>query len=339
MGQQGLNFPADMRLAPQFGHMLKAQWLRVVLKPEYDLTPWIADAHRLGLNVLGVVARESITDGDPFIEWADAYHERYGDSLEAIQCGNESDHESPSSWTMTPAELNDLLAAFNARFQDTTIVGPGMVSGDPHYLDAVDLDLLDGIAVHPYGQRPDNGDWSELPGNFGAVGRLLDSYRYHGKDIWVTEIGVSTTECSPEFQARYCEAMLKALSLRKDVPVVCWFASDDLMVPEFGLFDVNGKPKPAAAAFMRVAKETEPVNLPKFQLGFKTVAQANPILVGGPLEDEFGFVDGISLQRTENGILFWADTRASGSHMGFIDLRTGDRYRWNPSAGLVRVAA
>jgi hypothetical protein len=284
----GLNFPADARLAPQFGAFLGARWLRVVLLPEVDLTGFIKDAHSRGLSVLGVIARESFgeflsREHWPIEEWLESlrdpfsvaaldlgspsgpyapmlqqYAARYGD-LDAVQGGNEADHISPSSWTLIPAELNALLAEINQAFDPSmTIVGPGLVSGQPSYLDAVDLDLVDAIAVHPYGQRPNSEDWSELPGNFGSVAGLLDSYRYHGKPIWVTEVGVSTHQVSEEFQARYCEAMIKALKLRSDAPVVTWFCADDLMVPEFGLYGTENNPKRSAEAFMHAAGAPEP---------------------------------------------------------------------------------
>ncbi len=255
----GLNFPADMRLAPQFGAMLGARWIRVVLLPDVDLTPWITDAHARGLKVLGVIARESTLDDMGYPSLAVLYGGRYAGLIDAIQCGNESDHESPSSWTMAQGDLNDLLAAFNREFPDTTIVGPGLASGNPHYLDAVDLDLVDAIAVHPYGRWPNNGDWSELPGGFGSIAELLDQYRYHNRPIWITELGVSTHQVSEEFQARYVEECLKSLKLRTDVPVVTWFCADDAMVEEFGLFDINGSPKVASTSFMKVAKGDTPM--------------------------------------------------------------------------------
>jgi hypothetical protein len=248
----GLNMPADARLAPQFGALLGAKWLRVVLKPEYDLTPWILDAHGRGMSVLGVIARESLAG--PYDETAALYKDRYGDLFEALQPGNEPDHYSPSSWTMLPDDLNNLLAAFNQHFPDAVIVGPGLVSGNPHYLDAVDLDLVDYVALHPYGRRPnDDFEWQGTPGNFGTVSELLDAYDYHDVRYWITEIGVSSIEVSQTFQARYCEAVLTTLARDPRVENAMWFASDDAQVAEFGLYDDQGNPKPAAAAFIRAA--------------------------------------------------------------------------------------
>lgn len=226
----GLNGPADGRLSPQFYQLMGARWIRLVLKPEHDLTDWIQDAHRRGLKVLGVIARESMRDDDWWGMCAE-YGARYP-MLDAVQPGNEPDHESPSSWTMAPSDLNDLLAAANVGFPDgMTIVGPGLVSGQPSYLDAVDLDLVDALAIHAYGRRPDNlQNWDEVPGNFGTLAELFDSYRRFQKPLWCTEWGVSTDQVSEEFQSRYVEAMMKAFKLRTDVPVSIYFCVDDGMV-------------------------------------------------------------------------------------------------------------
>lgn len=145
-----------------------------------------------------------------------------------------------------------------------------------------------------------------------------------------------------EYDSR-TQGMHKALRDDDRIAVALTFCWDDrTMVFDFGMIDSEGRHKRSFTDFVVAAGtpvDKPPLDPPKFQLGFKQVAETNPSLVGGPLENEYGFVEGLSLQRTENGILFWADTRASGSHMGFVDLRDGNRYRWNPSAGLVKVAA
>lgn len=314
----GLNFPADGRVNPQFGALLGAKWLRVVLKPDVDLTDWIARTHARGIQVLGLIARESLSGS--YNDTAQMYSDRYGNSLDALQCGNEADHESPSSWTMTPDDLNSLLAAFNMHFGLAEIVGPGLVSGHPEYLDNVDLDLLDGIAVHPYGQRPNNvEDWAELPGNFGSVAGLLDSYRYHEKPIWVTEVGVSTKECTEAFQARYCEAILKSLSLRSDVPAAFWFCADDQMVPEFGLYGYHDNPKPSAAAFMRAAKE-QPLPAPNYTVGPGVLAKMTEDHTE-PGSDECYYPVGVKPSQ-------WSETMAKNGTIYRYLFATNETYRF-----------
>jgi hypothetical protein len=363
----GLNFPADARLSSQFGALMGSDWLRVVLKPEFDLNAWLNDVHGRGMKGLGVIARESLyaPDATPdqgagrlsYPEWLESianasgmpsesaemaheamsyndaaqfYSERYGDKFDAIQAGNEADHVSPSSWTMTPDDLNSLLYAVNMHFPKSIVVGPGLVSGHPHYLDAVDLDLVDAIAVHPYGQRPYGctDDWAGLPGNFGTVTDLLASYAYHNKPIWVTEVGLSTTECSHDMQARYCEAILK--TLQGVVPVAFWFCADDAMVPEFGLYDDQGRPKPSAAAFIRASggAHPEPSDGPTFQLGFGKWAAIEPDLLGRPLKNErnTGFA-GWQIQPTSTGVLQW---HANDGHI-FVT-HDGRVFRWTEGA-------
>ena len=251
----GLNGPADARLDPNFYALLGSRVVRFVLKPDVDLNPWIDEAHGRGLSMLGVIANESM-GGMTSVGAARFYRERYGDTLEYLQVGNEPDHVSPSSWTMSPQVLNHFMAVFSVEFPDTPIICGGMADGRPEYLDELDPDLYDIVGVQCYGQRPnDSEDWSETPGNFGNVQRLLPLYVQHsgGKPVAVTEIGLSTKEVSRAFQARYVGSMLTTLMSLPYCVLAIIFCADDAMVPEFGLFDENGNPKPSAAAFMRAA--------------------------------------------------------------------------------------
>ncbi len=285
VAELGINVWRDGRTYPETIRYLGGPWVRFVLMPDQDLNPWVDLAHVLGLKVLGVIARESLGIAGPSIRWsylrwlqslvrkptrmqqrvsvsvADLdfgptvamYADRYGTKLDAIAGGNESDHWSPSSWHLEPEQLNRLLAAICDRFPPPVGCG-SMVSGDPGYMDAIDPGLYTFLPIHPYGRRPsDEEDWGELPGNFGPVTALLDRYRRFGKPLWITECGVPTNQVSPEFQARYCRALLTVLKNDPDTEVVTWFCITDDMVDGFGLFDADGRPKPAASAFMAVA--------------------------------------------------------------------------------------
>jgi hypothetical protein len=257
----GVNGTGDGEITTDSLRGIGASWQRLVLLERFDLRPYIDACHASGIKLLWVVARESIGDMS-YSQAARFYADRYGDLLDGLQIGNESDHVSPSSWSMSHDDLNNLLFAFNQEFPRTTIIGPGLVSGDPSFVRGMDLSLLDGIAVHPYGQRPgDNDDWSELPGNFGDVNNLLDRYSAEagGLPLWITEVGVSTTEVSRGFQAVYCQDMLTTLYRRDDVAGAFWFCLGDWMVPEFGIFDAAGNPKPSAAGFTYAAGPMPPL--------------------------------------------------------------------------------
>jgi len=320
MAEIGLNFPGDMRLSPHFAAAVRSRWLRVVLLPDVDLTTWIDEAHELGIKIIGAVARESIGEMT-YEQAAEHYAELYDGRLDALQVGNESDHDSSSSWVMTPAELNALLLVFNEAFGfEILIIGPGLVSGLPGYLLEVNLDLVDAIAVHPYGQRPnDSEDWSELPGNFGNVNDLLDGYAQFDRPIWITEVGVSTTECSETFQARYCMAMLSTLKQRTDVPVVCWFCADDAMVPKFGLFEVE--PKLAVAAFIEAAEE-DPVPAPNYTVGPGVLAKMTEDGTT-PGSDECYYPVGVKPSQ-------WSETMGKNGTIYRYLFATNETYRFPP---------
>ena len=209
-------------------------WVRTVITPHDDLGPWIEDCHAHGLKVLGVIARESFRRGWTYKSAARYYNRFYGPGTHsptfgAFQIGNEPDLRSPSSWMMRPERLNRLLRAFRTEMPGAQIIGPGLASGQASYLDGVSLGEFDFLGVHGYGQRPnDTEDWSDLPGNFGYIGDLLDTYARFGKKIWMTEIGLSTDQVSEPFQARYLSAMLDTISRRSDVEALLWFVWSDL---------------------------------------------------------------------------------------------------------------
>lgn len=302
MADVAINGTGDGEISPTSLRSIGSRWVRLVLLERFDLRPYIDACHAQDVKVLGTVARESLgiqgsaerwtfndwidslgeahrlTDSPPeslngemsFDEAAELYEDRYGDKLDAWQVGNESDHVSPSSWTLAPDDVNRLATAFRGRLPMKKIVGPGLVSGDPGYIRGLDLRLFDGLAVHGYGQRPSGSadEWGELPGNFGVIWALFDNYARvmasMGRvlPIWATEIGISTTEVSREFQERYCGDMMATLKGNKDVAAAFWFCMGDWMVPQFGIFDGEGGSKPAAAAFTAAAGPMDPIKPP-----------------------------------------------------------------------------
>jgi hypothetical protein len=305
MAGVGLNLSSDGRYDPSVLAATGARWVRVVAQPHVDLTDWMQRCRATGLKVLLVLASESFAGLPNWSTATEAYRIRYGGLIDAIQAGNEADHVSGSSWSMKPADLSRLIKTVRLSFPTTTLVASGMVSGNPAYLDNVDLGPADFIAVHPYGQRAEP-TWPSAGWGFGYVGSLLDAYARHGKKVWVTEVGLPVDGGTTEtFQADYCGRMLRTLSARPDVPVVCWFAYHP-DVPGFGLIREDGSKRPAWQMFKSVAV-SQPAPPVEFVLGFKRFHDAMPGIVGEPkTRPEFnsGF-PGWQVQTTTSGILSW----------------------------------
>lgn len=153
--------------------------VRTVLKPgiieAWNAIVWYDACRANGLDVLWVVARESFQG---VLDWGQlaTYRGLYGHRLALLQVGNEADHVSDSSWTMSPEDLNSLLGAARRFFPDSTIVGPGLVSGQATFIERVDLSLTDVLALHPYQESPETIDF------------YLSTYRqYWDGPIWFTE--------------------------------------------------------------------------------------------------------------------------------------------------------
>jgi hypothetical protein len=127
------------------------------------------------------------------------------------QIGNESDQPNSESSSTLPAErCRHLLRSAEQALGDLTLIGPGLVSGNPAYLEEIApaLDAFHAWGVHPYGQYPRS--WG--PGHgFGYVTDLLNAYRrvLPGKAIWLTEFGLPDHEAESAAQRqRYHVDML-----------------------------------------------------------------------------------------------------------------------------------
>lgn len=233
---------------------LGAQWVRVVLVPDIYPSSLLKQYKRAGLKVLAVLARESFPGGGPYGPMTTTYVRAHGNDIDAYQCGNEPDHASPSSWTMSQDEYADLLRqchnAITRIHFDATIVLAGGASGDPNYFKRGDiLRYADGCALHPYGQ---DGDVVPAPsGNFGKASDLVG--RYHdalGLPCWVTEYGSD----SPDDQraALYVGDLTRQFKADPRVRTATHFCLSDLMVEGFGLFNIHGI-KPQGQAFWAAA--------------------------------------------------------------------------------------
>jgi hypothetical protein len=253
--QLGVSIDGRGAAVPSAVKAAGASWLRLVLLPDRDTRHLVSLYQSVGLQVCGVVARESVAAfgvHDALTTWdraADEYRKRVGTILDAIQTGNEPDHESPSSWTLPASRVNDLARAF---WGFKRRIGPGLASGHPEYAAGLGVGLFDALAVHPYGRAPTR-DWPHMP-NFGYVGDLLAQYQAYHPSLWVTEYGTD----DQAHQAKYVAEMTRTL---RDHPAVeaafhfCW--SDRSGVAPFGLLDLNDRTKAAHAKFYEATHEED----------------------------------------------------------------------------------
>jgi len=188
--------------------------VRVVGERDVDDAAYFRDLTDRGIRVWLVLARESFkgfgpmrADGQPTPETITAamaeYVRRYGGLLDVVEAGNEPDLNSPSSWTQSADDFERLLWRARDQFgSEQQIVTGGLASGHPEWLEEVDslerhgLDWVNGVAIHPYGQAPDDRFPFVPEWYFGRVTDLVASYRdwldAHGrpdKKLYISEWG------------------------------------------------------------------------------------------------------------------------------------------------------
>ncbi|HIE09972.1 MAG TPA: hypothetical protein EYP65_09015, partial [Armatimonadetes bacterium] len=111
---------------------------------------------------------------------------------------------------------------------------------------------FDIMAVHPYQWGPRfDALWFER--KLQGLRKLMDEWGDSHKEIWLTEVGWSTADkrITPEIQANLLvQCLTTALTLRHlGVSKVFWFCVKDWGGPGFGIFDTEGRPKPALFAY------------------------------------------------------------------------------------------
>lgn len=322
MARVGINVSRDGRHDAAWIRTFNARGARIVLTAEHDLRARFEDYRQHGVFILAVLARESFagfgpvreSDGYPLDNTARAAAAYYRDLYDhylaaghgAIQVGNEPDHASPSSWTLRPDDLSALGWGARAMFPEATLVCAGMTSGDPSYLDHVDLRPFNALAGHFYAKdAPNPDDVEDLP----DVTTLVPAYRAFGLPLWQTEWGW----WGSEERGRHEVGDMTAWA--RDTDELEWhfhFCADDVMVAPFGLLRTDGSWKPAAEAFFAAMDADTP---------------DEPV----PVEPDIWIGDGIldALQKT--GL-----APASGEYpWHVVDCANGTRLAWDSSNGQI----
>jgi|SRR5262245_8858068 len=227
---------------------------RIVLRWTENPAEFLRACQTAGLPVIGIYTGESrapnLNDTQSAVLWAAWLRdESLVEAMPLLQVGNEPDLESGSSWTMGHDEYNRLVDDVAPVFRglDLTIVGAGLASGQPSWLAGVDQDLLDIIAVHPYGRRP-NGDpkWqSACPEWANDVREFLAWYRsYTALPLAVSEYGGRHEELGDPRWRQYCVEM--TVSLHQMVgdgrlAFAALYGLSEMMVPGMGMLYPDGR--------------------------------------------------------------------------------------------------
>jgi len=254
---RGSGRPAPTDLAP-------FSWVRLVPREDDAFGAYVVALREAGRRVLLVFDADAMTQ-DP-AQWpARAAHWASAAFMHAVdgwQIGNEADGvPHTASWAMSAGMYATLLSAFEPHVTAIRLARPGfkvisagLSSGNPGYLadDALAgfLDMLDGIAVHPYGQQPSPPAFPQVfppePANrpgwcpFGTVDNLMNSYArvlLPGQRLWISEFGTNTKSQPP---TEYHLRMFRCLAARPDVEAAMIYCWSDVMNQGFGLVNGNG---------------------------------------------------------------------------------------------------
>ncbi len=157
----------------------------------------------------------------------------------------------PDIWqggNLSPQEYSTLLNNAATQIKANSgaqVITAGFASGQASYLNGVDLSNVDAIAFHPYGKVP-NG--SSI-GNTGPLGASIDEYHSAGggKSIWITEIGLNSTDQA--IQAQYLREFYNHVNGDSRIAHTLWFAWSDGMVTPFGIVTSGNIKKQSHSAF------------------------------------------------------------------------------------------
>jgi hypothetical protein len=144
------------------------------------------------------------------------------------------------------------------------VSGPGGI-GDAQFLQGLYAagakGFMDGIGIHIYpAAGTAGGDANEMENELDAVRAIRDAAGDTATPIWITELGVPTTDVTANEQAEDLVALLQGAALDADVPVVILHRLIDPPVasagsqayggdePGYGVFGSDRAPKPAACA-------------------------------------------------------------------------------------------
>lgn len=292
-----LGVVVDSRQGVRFEHLkaLGASAISVKIRPGRNQKAFLRAAHAdHGLAVLGVLDRESFRAR---LDWrgsadADLLHIMSlveGGFLDALAIGYEPDDgftgasDDPlvvprggvGSWVLPFAELAELILMLRIQMREVPLPIPlvlgGLCSWRTDVLDTLDLALLDGILIHPYGagRQPEATIGAYLDGLAGVLAARGLTERVK---LGIGELGLSDQAAERGEIADWFSRTLAYLAGRDDVDACFICCDSDLTLDGYGQFDAKGRAKPSVASIFGVGQRlptttllfsVPPTNLPE----------------------------------------------------------------------------
>ncbi|HYO55740.1 hypothetical protein [Archangium sp.] len=252
MAQLGVNVAGGGWIPVSVLSDLGVRVVRIVAYPSINDFGYLEQLRQAGIRRWLVLASESFSGFPSWGAAIDEYNRRYGGHIDVWQLGNEPDQPGPSSWSMSPQDFTGLLWTGRDRLPGKYLVAGGLHSGNPSWLNNVNLDWVNGIAVHPYGQLPPgqyDPSWY-----FGHVNNLLNNYRNYlnssgrgDKHMHVSEWGgpVQDWDWDENRHGAYIGYMSKFFRGTSLVGDSIMFCAHDSMVSQFGLMRSDWSKRPA----------------------------------------------------------------------------------------------
>lgn len=255
---------------------LGASALSVRIRPGQNQRPFLKAAHAdHNLAVLGTLGRDSFRAR---LDWrgsaeADIDHIMSlveAGLLDAVAIGHEPDDgfaggsDDPlvaprggvGSWVLPLGELAELITMLRARMREIPFPVPlvlgGLCSWHPEILDSLDLALLDGILVHPYGagRQPETTLGAYLDA---LVAILAERGLTNRVRLGIGELGHSDQMIGRGEVADWFSRMLAYLDGRGDIDCCFICCDSDLVLDGYGQFDIRERAKPSVASIFDVA--------------------------------------------------------------------------------------
>ena len=175
-----------------------------------------------------------------------------GGFVDAYEIWNEPDIAQGGN--ISPTDFATILTSAASNIGDGPfIVSGGLASGDASYLSSTVIamggnwGLIDAVGLHPYGKIPGSGQCSI--GNTGDLATYINQHLASsgGKSIWITEIGLGTTD--EVKQAMYLDCFYSYTRNKTGITNTLWFGWSDNMVSPFGLMRGDMSAKPAVQKY------------------------------------------------------------------------------------------